>query len=133
VNGLLNRYAPALYAVLRVIAGFLFFLHGTQKLFGFPPLPQGTSIPMLSLFGAAGLIETITGPMILIGFHASPAAFIASGEMAFAYFLGHVPRSIWPTNNGGEPAIFNCFFFLYVAAAGSGIFSVDHMRARSKR
>lgn len=124
------RYAPYLYGALRIVAGFLFWLHGTQKLFGLPPLPSGTTIPLVSLFGAAGVIETVAGLFIATGLFASPAAFIASGEMAFAYFLGHFPRSAWPTNNGGEPAILNCFLFLYVAAAGSGPFSLDGLRRR---
>jgi putative oxidoreductase len=131
---LLNRHAAALYAMLRIVAGALFLLHGTQKLFGFPPpLGRAGAPPFLSLFGAAGVIETVAGFMILAGLQASDAAFVASGEMAFAYFLAHFPRSVWPTNNLGEPAILNCFLFLYVAAMGSGRFSLDSLRGQASR
>lgn len=125
------RVVPFLYAVLRIVTGILFFLHGTQKLFGFPPFASAPprSILLMSLPGAAGMIECITGALIATGFYARPAAFLASGEMAFAYFLSHAPRSSWPTNNLGEAAVFNCFFFLYVAAKGPGILSVNSLLA----
>jgi len=121
---ILGRYAGALYAILRMITGLLFLCHGTQKIFGFPgtnpPLPTFASLP-----GAAGFIEIICGALIAIGLFTSIAAFVASGEMAFAYFLVHAKAKFWPVLNRGELAIVYCFLFLYFAAAGSGIFSVD--------
>src|SRR5689334_19764286 len=126
-----SRQLPAvLFTVLRIVAGVLFTLHGTQKLFGIPPR-AGRAPALLSLLGVAGLIECVAGVLIIIGLFARPAAFVASGEMAVAYFIGHASRSIWPTLNQGEPAILNCFIFLYVAAAGAGRLSVDAWRRRS--
>jgi putative oxidoreductase len=117
-------------SVLRIVAGLLFLFHGTQKVFGVPP---GVTPPLASLLGAAGAIECVAGVLIILGLFARPAAFIAAGEMAFAYFIAHAQRSPWPTLNQGEPAILNCFIFLYVAAAGPGWLSVDAWRRQSRR
>jgi len=107
------RFVPLWYTVMRIVLGVLFFLHGTQKLFGFPPYASGPaqSVAVMSLPWVAGMIETSTGALIAMGVWSGPAALLASGEMAFAYFLSHAPRSPWPTNNVGEAAIFNCCFF----------------------
>jgi putative oxidoreductase len=99
----------------------LFACHGFQKLFG---VMGGQRPPLLSMFGAAGIIESVAGLLIAIGLWASPAAFIASGEMAVAYFHAHAPRAFFPIQNAGEPAVLYCFLFLYVAARGSGRFAV---------
>jgi putative oxidoreductase len=117
--------APYAYAILRIIAASLFICHGGQKLFGWF---EGQPVPLASLFGVAGTIEIVLGLLILVGLFASYAAFIASGEMAVAYFIGHFPKSFWPLENAGEPAVLFCFVFLYMATQGSGIWSVDAAR-----
>src|SRR5262245_9145285 len=109
----LGRCAPQIYAILRIVAGVLFACYGIQELFG---LMGGTPVVLASQLGLAGVIELVGGLMIATGFLASFAAFIASGEMAFAYFTAHAGRSIWPVMNGGELAVLYCFLFLYIAA-----------------
>src|SRR5262245_4320243 len=115
-----SGWASPLLSVLRIVAGFLFVAHGMQKLFGVPvPMPQG-AVDHSSILAAAGLIETVGGVLLMIGLLTRPMAFIASGEMAVAYFTAHASRSFWPLVNGGELAVIYCFLFLYVAAAGPG-------------
>lgn len=126
MNGFLGNYAPHLYALLRIVAGLLFAMHGTQKLFGWPG--DGNTVEIASLMGVAGIIELVGGLMIAFGFLTSWAAFIASGEMAVAYFMAHAPQAPWPIQNQGEPAVLFCFLFLYMAARGSGIWSIDGAR-----
>lgn len=123
---LLGQFAPYLYALLRIVAGLLFACHGAQKLFGlFGGVgEQGGAVAWLSLMGLAGLIELVGGLLIALGLGASYAAFIASGEMAFAYFMSHVPQSFWPLENDGELAVLYCFLFLYMASRGAGKWSV---------
>lgn len=121
----LGRYSEQIYAILRIVAGWTFTLHGCQKVFGW--LSEQPPVPLGSLLGLAGLIELVCGVLILIGLFASWAAFLASGEMAVAYFMGHVSQSgtpLFPGVNGGELAVLYCFLFLYVAAKGAGIWSV---------
>lgn len=117
----LKRLEPYTYALLRVAAGFLFLFHGLQKLFG---LFGGRTAELVSLRGLAGVFELAGGTMIMIGLYAAPAAFVASGTMAFAYFLSHHPQGFWPIQNRGELAALYCFVFLYIATRGSGIWSV---------
>lgn len=128
---LLGSYEGALFALLRIVAGFLFFSHGIQKLFGalggFPP-GQGRAVDLFSKYGLAGIIETVSGLLILVGLFGSLAAFIASGEMAFAYFIAHAPRGRLPIQNGGELAVVLCFAFLYIASQGAGRLSADAAR-----
>ena len=118
---------------MRVIVGLLFACHGAQKVFGwFGGLDgKGIAAPLSSFFGVAGTIEMITGFLITIGLLAGYAAFIASGEMAAAYFMGHFPNGFWPIENKGEEAVFYCFVFLYMATRGAGIWSIDGARQRS--
>ena len=123
----LGRFSPYFYALLRIVAGFLFSLHGAQKLFG---ALGGQAVELASQRGLAGIIELVGGVLIAIGLFTSPVAFIASGEMAVAYFQAHAPRSFWPIQNGGELAALYCFLFLYFAAVGSGRLSVDALRKR---
>ena len=125
----LAPFAPYTYALLRIVAGLLFVSHGGQKIFGWF---GGQPVPLGSLFGLAGIIEIILGLLITIGLLTSYAAFIASGEMAAAYFIGHFPKSFWPLENGGEPAVLFCFIFLFMATHESGIWSVDTARAGLK-
>jgi putative oxidoreductase len=122
---LLVGYAPQVYAVMRMVIGLLFFCHGLQKVFGWFGGVNGAAAPLLSLFGIAGLIELITGALITVGFATATAAFVASGQMAVAYFIGHFPSSFWPIQNGGEESVFYCFVFLYMATRGGGRWSVD--------
>jgi putative oxidoreductase len=122
---LLGPYRPYLYVLLRVIAGLAFAQHGAQKLFG---VLGGKPMELTSQLGVAGVIEFLGGIMIAIGLFTSPVAFIASGEMAVAYFQAHAPRGFWPIQNGGELAVLYCFIFLYFAAAGSGKLSIDSIR-----
>ena len=117
---LLRRFEPYAYALLRIVAGFLFLLHGLQK-FGLLGSPM---VSLASLRGAAAVIETVGGLLIMIGFATSPVAFICSGEMAYAYFTAHQPRGTWPPQNGGEPAALFAFIFLYISTRGGGRFSI---------
>jgi len=119
----LSVYAPQALAVLRIVAAILFILHGTAKVIGFPASEM--SPPLMSLFGAAGIIEIVAGLLILVGFFTRPAAFIAAGEMAVAYWMAHAPSNLFPSNNGGDAAILFCFVFLYLVFAGPGAWSVN--------
>lgn len=125
-----ERYAPHAYALFRIVFGLLFLMHGLQKLAGlFGGIDgKGSPVPVSSLIGAAGVIETVAGTLIMIGLFTRPAAFLASGTMAYAYFSVHQPLAPWPLMNMGEPATLFCFAFLYVAARGAGIWSVDSVR-----
>lgn len=129
---ILGRFTAETYAFLRMIAGLMFLCHGTQKLLGWPPGEMGT-VAIASMPGFAGLIELVTGLLIFLGFFAGIAAFIASGEMAVAYFMVHAPHGAIPLVNKGELAVLYCFVFLYVTAHGSGIWSIDSMMRRGAR
>lgn len=120
----LSRFSPQLLGILRIVAGLLFLAHGTVKLFGFPDAPPGPQ-PIMSMLGAAGVIELVSGALIILGLFTRPAAFIASGEMAIAYWYAHAPQGPFPAANMGDAAILFCFVFLYIAAAGPGPFSLD--------
>lgn len=122
----LGRYSPYIYALMRIVAGLLFFQHGLPKLFG--GFGRQAPAELMSQMGLAGIIEVVGGALIAIGLFTSPVAFIASGEMAVAYFQAHLPRGPWPVTNGGELAALYCFVFLYFAAVGSGKWSVDAVR-----
>ena len=129
---LLGRFAEPIYAVTRIVVGLMYWLHGTTKWFDWPPgaRPRG-AVEIASLLGVSAVLETVLGALIIIGLWTRWAAFIASGHMAAAYFLRQFPFAILPIYQPpgilGESAIFNCFFFLYVAAKGAGIWSVDHV------
>ena len=121
----LDPYAECAHDTLRIVAGYAFMLHGVQKLFG---VLGEQPAEVVSLLGVAALIETVGGALIALGLFTRPAAFLASGEMAAAYFLGHVAREgqlLFPVANGGEPAVLYCFLFLYFAASGPGAWSLD--------
>lgn len=121
--GILSRYSPFILGITRIVLGLLFLEHGLMKLFGFPaPMGPGPLPPMIM---AAGLIELVGGTLITLGLYSRVAAFIASGEMAFAYFLGHAKAGFYPALNHGELAIVYCFVFLYLAAAGPGSLAVN--------
>ena len=109
------------------MVGFTFSLHGWQKWFGAFGGLGGQTPPVTSMLGAAGVIETIGGALIILGLFTRPVAFILAGEMAIGYFRTHAPRGFWPLTNGGELAVFYCFFFLWLSAAGPGPWSVDQL------
>jgi len=120
------QYSSHCYALMRIIAGFLFLWHGAQKLFGFPsPMPPG--VPPFITY-VAGPIELIGGFLIMIGLFTHGAAFLTSGLMAFAYWIGHGTKALLPLVNGGELAALYCFVFLFIAAQRGGIWSVDSLR-----
>ena len=121
----IRRYQALLLGLLRIVAGLLFLSHGLVKLFGFPPGAQPGPQPLLSLFGAGGVIELVAGALIALGLFTRPAAFIAAGEMAVAYWMFHAPSGFYPVANGGDAAILYCFLFLYLVAAGPGALSLD--------
>jgi putative oxidoreductase len=127
----IGRFSPQAFVLLRVISGAMFFLHGTQKILGLPPMQGGGGGQLPRLLMVAGLIELVGGLMIAIGLLTGFAAFLASGEMAVAYFMGHAARGgPIPLVNKGELAVLYCFVFLYIAAHGAGIWSIDNVRRR---
>jgi putative oxidoreductase len=127
---MLARLQLFAYTALRIVAGFLFTIHGLQKLLGWF---GGRVVDLTSLLGAAAVIETIGGVLITVGFWTQPIAFVASGEMAIAYFRAHYPQAPWPILNDGEPAVLFCFIFLYVAFTGAGPLSLDALRGKGRR
>ena len=124
-----ERYEPYVYALFRIVFGFLFIFHGLQKVFG---LFDGRTADLFSLREAAGTIELVAGVLITLGAYARPAAFIASGEMAVGYFMVQQPMGLWPIQNHGEPAVLYCFAFLYISARGAGLLSVDRLWSRAR-
>ena len=120
----LSAYEPQAYAVMRIVVGLLFVCHGLQKALGAFGGVNGAPAPVFSLLGIAGWLEIVLGSMITLGLFTVAAAFLASGEMAVAYFIGHFPQDFWPILNQGEAAVLNCFVFLYIATHGSGIWTV---------
>ncbi len=118
---ILGRFSGPVYACLRVVAGAMFACHGAQKLFGALGGQSQTGNPMMLL---AGIIEFFGGVLIALGLAASYAAFVASGQMAAAYFMAHASGGFWPILNKGELAVLYCFVFLYISARGSGEYSV---------
>ena len=130
-----DRFAPTMQSLLRIIAGAAFFSHGAQKLFGwFGGMgPDGGTVDLMTRFGAAGVIEVVAGALILIGLVTRWAAFIASGEMAVAYFWMHASSGgPWWWENRGELVMLFSFIFLFFAAAGPGPISVDANMDRSR-
>jgi len=126
MKSFMSNYSSNCYALMRIVAGFLFLWHGVQKLFGFPAaMPPG--VPAFITY-VAGPIELFGGILIMIGLFTSYAAFLASGLMAFAYWIGHGTKALLPLQNNGELAALYCFVFLFIAAQGSGIWSVDSLR-----
>ena len=132
MDQMLSRFQPTALSLLRFITGLLLFQYGVAKIFKFPVLPYFANIP--PLIQTAGWIELILGALLLIGLFTRIVAFVLSGEMAFAYFLGHMFKTgepvFHPLNNGGTAAILFCFACLYLAAAGGGPYSVDAMMAK---
>jgi putative oxidoreductase len=128
--GFLRPYEAQVYALLRIVTGFLFLWHGMQKVLSWP-VPRHGEAPAFVTW-IAGPIELVGGLLVMIGLFAGWAAFLSSGLMAFAYFLGHANQGFLPLINKGELAALYCFVFLYIAARGSGIWSVDSVRGPSR-
>lgn len=118
-----------LLGLLRLIVGFLFIQYGTAKLLALPGpvMPGGSTVDPMSQMGLAALLEIVGGGLFLVGLFTRPVAFILSGEMAFAYFIGHASQGFWPVLNQGTPAILFCFLFLYFSAAGPGAFALSRL------
>jgi Predicted membrane protein len=129
---LFGRFSAQTFAILRIVSGLMFATHGSQKLLGFPPQGgQGGGLPPMIIVG--GIIELVCGLLIAVGFFTGIAAFLASGEMAVAYFTAHASGGFWPILNHGEPAVLYCFLWLFVAAHGAGIWSIDNAMGRPNR
>ena len=135
INAFTTAWAPKMLSVLRIMTGLLYMQHGLQKWFGFPALAGAPASPPINVFslrgGLAGTLELVGGALIALGLLTRPVAFILAGEMAFAYFMAHSPRSFFPVLNGGNLPIMYCFVFLYFAFVGGGAWSLDEMRRRN--
>jgi putative oxidoreductase len=127
----LNLWAPRVLSVLRIVAGLVFLEHGAQKLLGFPP-GQYAGVAFGTIYWWSGFIELVAGALIAAGLFTRAAAFIASGEMAFGYWMEHAPQNFFPVNNGGDAAVLYCFLFLYFVFAGAGPWSLDAMFGRRR-
>jgi len=121
-------WAPRMLSVLRIMAALIFFAHGTDKILGFPD--TGRTPDAFTLGWIAGMIELFAGALLVLGLFTRPVAFLASGQMAAAYFIAHAPQSFYPGMNGGDAAILFCFVFLYLVFAGPGPWSLDALRGR---
>ncbi|MCA0176969.1 MAG: DoxX family protein [Proteobacteria bacterium] len=121
---------PYALALLRIVAGYTYLLHGTAKLFGLPHIERFDGLSWLSLMGVAGMLETVGGTLLVLGLFTRPVAFVLSGMMAVAYFMAHASAGtvLLPLLNGGEPAVLFCFVFLYLATAGGGAWALDRAR-----
>ena len=128
----LQRWQPQMLALLRIVTGLLFLEHALIKLAGFPPGGKPGLQDVGSFLWIAGVIELVTGVLVTLGLFTRVAAFIAAGEMAYAYWFVHAKMGLYPAVNMGEAAILFCFGFLYLAAAGPGAWSVDGARFRAK-
>jgi putative oxidoreductase len=115
----LQKWAPRVLSLTRIVAGLIFMEHGTQKLLGFPP-GEHSGARFMTLIWWSGVIELVTGALIALGLFTRAAAFVASGMCAVAYWMVHAPKSPYPVNNGGDAAILFCFLFLYLVFAGPG-------------
>ncbi len=127
VTNLTGAWAPRLLSVLRIMAGLLFLEHGTQKFFAIP-MRAFHGPALFSLLGVQGCLEIAGGALIILGLFTQPVAFLLAGDMAVAYFISHLPKSVFPVLNGGDAAVLFCFVFLYLAAAGGGVWSLDAQR-----
>jgi len=127
-----SSWSPYVLSLLRIMAGFLFIQYGTTKLLAFPAavMPGGGTAPVTSLAGVAGLFELVGGAFMLVGLFSRPVAFVLSGQMAAAYFMGHAGQGFWPNLNGGTPAVLFCFIWLYISSAGPGPWSLDALRGK---
>ena len=125
-----SKFQPIALSLFRFITGLLLFQYGVAKLFKFPAGTMFEKVELFSLIGAAGTLELVLGGLLMIGLFTRIVAFILSGEMAFAYFIGHFPKGFFPLLNNGTGAILFCFACLYLSTAGGGPYSVDAMMGR---
>jgi putative oxidoreductase len=126
---IIGRFSAQTFAILRIVAGLMFAMHGTQKLIGYPPM-EGMAGPLPPLMKVGGGIELVCGFLIVIGLFTGIAAFVACGQMAVAYFMVHAHGGFWPIENKGELAVLYCFVWLFVSAHGAGIWSIDNALRR---
>jgi putative oxidoreductase len=131
MDQMFSKWQPMALSLFRFITGLLLFQYGVAKLLKFPPDSPFAKVELMSLIGAAGTLELILGALLMLGLFTRPVAFILSGEMAFAYFIGHFPKSFYPVISNGTAAILFCFACLYLATSGPGPISVDEMRKKS--
>ena len=131
-TALFANWTPRALGLLRIVTAYLFVMHGTAKLLGVPHVASFDKLQVFSLIGLAGVLELVGGALLLVGLFTRPVAFILSGEMAFAYFIGHASQGnvLVPLLNRGELAVLYCFVFLFFAVAGAGAWSVDALRRR---
>ncbi len=130
MDQMLSRWQPTALSLFRFITGLLLFQYGVAKIFKFPAGTMFEKVELFSLIGAAGTLELVLGGLLMIGLYSRIVAFILSGEMAFAYFIGHFPKGFFPLLNNGTGAILFCFACLYLSTAGGGPYSVDAMMGR---
>lgn len=130
MNDFLTAWSPRVLSILRIITGFLFVWHGTQKLFGYPPRPGGGGGSLDALMLTAGILEFAGGLLFILGLFTRPTAFIMSGLMAVAYFMAHGTQAFLPIVNGGELAALYSFVFLYFVFAGAGEWSLDRLMGK---
>jgi putative oxidoreductase len=133
MDQMLSKWQPTVLSLFRFVTGLLLFQYGVAKILKFPVLPYFAKVPPLIM--TAGAIELVLGALLMIGLFTRISAFILSGEMAFAYFLGHMFKKpdapvFLPLLNGGTAAILFCFACLYLATSGGGPVSVDEMRKK---
>jgi putative oxidoreductase len=133
-EGRLTSFSPTVLSLFRIVFGLLYTTHATQKLFAWPSGPAGgEAVPFGNWpYWWAGLIELVAGVLIMTGLVTRLAAFVASGEMAFAYFSQHQPRGLWPIDNGGELAVLLCFGFFLLVFTGGGAYALDAMRQKKR-
>lgn len=124
-DAFLSTWTPRLLSLTRIVLGFTFAAHGSQKLFAFPYVEGRKAVELASLMGFAGVLELVGGILFLVGLFTRPVAFLLSGTMAVAYFKAHASSGFWPIVNQGELAVVYCWIFLYFAAAGGGPWSLD--------
>ncbi len=128
-----TTWTPRVLSILRIVSGYLLFVHGTAKLFGIPHVAMFDGLQLTSIYGVAGIIELVFGALLILGLFTRFAAFIASGFTAVAYFMGHVAAKgslLLPILNGGEAAVLFCFIFFYLIFSGGGAWSIDALRNR---
>ena len=129
-DAFISTWTPRAQAALRIVTAYLFVAHGTSKLLGVPHIPSLDGVTLFSLMGFAGILELVGGVLLIIGLFTRATAFVLSGEMAFAYFMGHASQGnvLVPMLNRGELAVLFCFVFLFFAFAGAGAWSLDRFR-----
>ena len=130
-----ETWTPRAHALLRIVTGYMFLMHGSAKLLGVPHIAMLDGIPLLSLIGFGGVLELVGGGLVLLGLFTRPVAFVLSGEMAAAYFMAHAKPGfvLIPILNQGELAVLYCFVFLFLAVAGAGAWSIDAARDQRRR